>query len=324
MTRKIIFQCNADKQSGLGHFTRCLNIANSVKYIDPNVDLVFNGNFNLFATTLLRRSNILFISTSDLTDYSEHILVLDDYNITQVQIDRLRQQVNTFVKIDDFNNLDLSKLDLVINFRLNAEKISYSSQNYYLGLAYFPFKLSLRDIREKNIHKKKVEVQNIFIFIGGGGETNAGKKLVSIIDDIVSNKQISLVDKNTSQQHRYQSEKNSVTYLPLISEIERYYSSADIFVTGGGLSKYEVAYCCIPNATISQNEGQAGDTEIFAKGNLTYDLGLVELLDSNPELVKSSIKEFLEEQTLETIRRSAVEKFDTSSSLELAKKLLKV
>ena len=324
MTRKFIFQCNADKQSGLGHFTRCLNIANSLKYIEPSVELIFNGNFNLFATTLLHNSSILFISTSDLSDYREHILVLDDYNITQFEIDRLRQQVNSFIKIDDFNNFDLSKLDLVINFRLNAEKMSYTSQNYCLGLAYFPFKLSLRDIRAKNIHTEKVEVQNIFIFIGGGDETNAGQKLVHIVDEIVSNKQIFLVDKNTFHQHTQQLAKNRVTYLPLISEIEKYYSNADIFITGGGLSKYEVAYCCIPNAAISQNEGQVVDTQIFAKENLTYDLGLVELLDSNPELVKFSIQEFLKKQTLKTIRRSAVEKFETSSSLELAKRLLKV
>ncbi|OUR64361.1 hypothetical protein A9Q79_07980 [Methylophaga sp. 42_25_T18] len=295
-----------------------------MKYLESNVELIFNGNFNLFATTLLSSSDIPFISTNDLREYREHMLVLDDYNITQVDIDAIRQQVNTFIKIDDFNNFDLSKLDLVINFRLNAEMMTYTSPKKCLGLEYFPFKLSLRDIREKNIHTEKLELQNIFIFIGGGDETNAGKKLVRIVDETVSNKQIFLVDKNTSRQHTQQLSRNSVTYLPLISEIEKYYSNADIFITGGGLSKYEVAYCCIPNAAISQNEGQAVDTQIFAKENLTYDMGLVELLDSNPELVKSSIQEFLKKQTLERIRRNAVEKFETSSTLKLAKQLLKV
>jgi len=320
---QFLIQCNATRKTGLGHLSRCLNIANAIKYTSKNVKIIFNGIFDDFAILLLNNSGFEYIFTKNLNKYKGYTLILDDYDVSQNDINIIREKVNKFIKVDDFNTHELKEVDLVINFRLNAETENYSSINSCLGLSYFPFKLPLMAIRERNIKVEKKNIENIFILMGATDEVSDGKNIIRLLNQIVENKHIHLIDKKFEGSCSEKSEKNKLTYLPFTSNIEKYYELADIFISGGGLTKYEAAYCCIPNATLSRNEGQASDTRILSKCNLTYDIGSSEQLKNYSENVKNKLFKFFDSDMLSLIRQCSKNNFVTTSTLDLAKIILR-
>ena len=324
MGNQFLIQCNATKKTGLGHLSRCLNIANAIKYLSKNVEIIFNGKFDDFAISLINNSSFEYIFTKNLSKFNGYTLILDDYNVSQKDINIIREKVNKFIKVDDFNTHELKELDLVINFRLNSETQNYSSMNSCLGLSYFPFKLPLMAIRERNMKVEKKNIKNIFIFMSASDEVSDGKNIMMILNEFLENKHIYLIDKKCESTYSKDSEKNKLTYLPFTMDIEKYYEIADIFINGGGMTKYEAAYCCIPNATLSRNEGQASDTRILSKWNLTYDIGSSEQIKNCSESVKKKLVKFFNKETLSLIHKCSKDKFVTTSSLDLAKIILRI
>ena len=321
MNSKFIFQCNANDSSGLGHLMRCLNIANAIKKVSINSVIIFNGDFNDFAQRILAENQFSILLVNDLNQYKDYCLIIDDYDITQQDIDKKRALIDKFIIIDDFYQYELDQLDLIINFRLDAEENRYNNNQVCLGLNYFPFKNAIIKVRENKINDHNNKIKNIYIFIGGTDKNNTGQKLVELINQVVSNKHLYLIDNSVTKQNTSTLSNNRLTLLPLTFEIEKHYQSADIFITGGGLSKYEVAFCTIPNATISQNSGQAEDTKIFAYNNLTYNLGMSE---DKPKVVQQLLIDFLSLKHQKNIKKHCIEKFCTTSTIALAERILKV
>lgn len=325
--KRYLFQCNANKDTGLGHLSRCLNIALAIQLISTN-KIIFIGEYNSFAKSLLSEHRLPYCSQEKIEFGDNDTLILDDYNIVQKDITQLRERVKNFVKIDDFHDLNLSSLDLVINFRLNAETDEYSS-NYNakqtcLGLNYFPFHQKLLPIRAINSSTQRDNintVNNIFIFIGGEDKYDAGHKLLCLLDNLVSHKNLYLIDKNHQQLTKPISNKesnNQLHYLPLSANMANYYQQADIFISGGGLSKYEAAFCVIANAAISQNEGQALDTKMLADEGLTFDLGLTKELSDNPNKISNSLQKFLTINSQHYIINNCQNKFMHNSTEAVA------
>lgn len=323
--KRFIFQCNANKDNGLGHLSRCLNIAKTLQ-LTSNKKIIFSGHYNNFAKNLLSEHKLTYATPDKIKLVDDDTLILDDYNISQNDINRLRECVTTFVKIDDFHDLNLNNLDLVINFRLNAETDEYSSnynaKNTCLGLNYFPFHQKLLPIRTKNSISQIKNVKSIYIFIGGDDKHEAGEKLLTLIDSIVAQTNIYLIDKKyacpTLSKTHDSSRNNKLNYLPLTANMANYYQQADIFISGGGLSKYEAAFCVIANASISQNEGQAMDTKMLAGEGLTFDLGLTKELTDNPNKILRSLQEFLTVNSQNQIIKNCQSKFMHNSTEAVA------
>jgi len=319
-----VFQCNANKHTGLGHLTRCLNIAKAIKQLQKDSMIIFNGEYLPFAKFLLLEESIITDNKTNLQAYENCTLILDDYQVTQADINLLRAQVATFIKIDDFNQHNLSKLDLVINFRLHAEQENYACAKTCLGLSYFPFKAQLIDIRNKNYNINKTSFNKIYVFIGGNDPHNTGFNLIHLLDSLVSDKQLFLIDNSYLVKHSVNLKQNTLTYLPLTSSIDHYYQHADFFITGGGLSKYEVAFCGIANAAISQNEGQAVDTIILAEAHLTHDLGLTEqLLNTSNKDLAAKLNNILSLEANKLFYQNSHRLFCNDSATTLATQIIR-
>jgi spore coat polysaccharide biosynthesis predicted glycosyltransferase SpsG len=324
MNKRYVFQCNATVQSGLGHLTRCINIAKAMTEFIKTHDIVFLGEYTPFAMSLLTENSFSIFSKDTITYQLNDILILDDYELNQSDVDSLRIMFNKVIKIDDFNDHDLRSFDLVINYRYNAEKENYSCKSTCLGMSYFPFSESLIKIREKKESLPLNDFEHVFVFIGGTDRNNSGYKLIQILDRILVNKHIYLIDDEYSSCSPPYSKNNHIAYLPFIRDISSYYEKADVLLSGGGGSKYEAAFCGIPNAVISQTEEQAIDTQIFADNHLTFDLGLIGDLDIKPKKVESLLKAFLCYEKLNQIKSLSYNEFCIHSTKRLVKKIIKV
>ena len=322
MSKTILIRCDADEKSGFGHFSRCLNLARGIFELSQENKIIFIGNFNALATQLL--SEFGFGSLNASEDREEQLnrakegdyFILDSYFIDQDYIDLFCDQGFKFIKIDDFHDMDLEKVDLVVNFRLNIDEKAYRSKRLCLGTDYFPVRKELRDLRMRNLSRFSDEMRNILVFIGGVDQDRAGEAVVRVLDDFFKGLQITLIT-NQVNQMEYESQHNEIKTITMSYDIDKYFNEANLIITGGGLTKYECAYCCVPNAAISQNDGQAIDTTILAKEGLTYDLGMAKDIEKDKEGFTNRIKNLCSPKVRREIYEKTKEKFKTESTRNL-------
>jgi len=150
---RVAFNCMETKKHGLGHFIRCFNLARHIRVFE-NFEVSFIGNFSSFSLSILTREkvNVIQISSNDelfllLKNYD--IIITDRYDINQKHLNRLAdlKKIKS-VLIDDFNNLDFSNQDLVVNFRVGIKNYIYNSNASALGEKFFIFKPELEIVRE--------------------------------------------------------------------------------------------------------------------------------------------------------------------------------
>lgn len=327
MGNKIVFRCDANKENGYGHFSRCLNIARAIKAEGISSAIIFFGDFETPATALLKKYSIEIVSYNLYADESlvemlgfiedASVVVLDSYKINQDYINKLSGRNFQLVIIDDFNKYDLSKTNLVLNFCIGANKLTYNAPEQLLGIEYLPFKPELEAVRMTKVSENTTGYKNILVIIGGVDIYSIAEKLVQDIDKTVSGKNIVLLSNTVKQIEGITS--NSFSIKPFSDKMEDLYSWADVTVTGGGLVKYESAFCCIPNANLPQSEGELKDSVELEAAGLTYTI--CNAYEYNSDLVQKKLRMFFTNDVLSKTKNGCRNKFTTSSLKNIALKI---
>ena len=329
MRSRFLIRCDANVQNGFGHFSRCLNLARGIRRRLPQSKIVFLGHYDDIPFQLIKKYQMDYEdgrrSLTDELKFAQDYdyFILDSYLITQEYIDNYCHAPIKFVKIDDFNDFNLDKVDLIINFCFRAKEYSYKNKKNCLGVRYFPVREELREIRLSNINQFKTKIENIVIFMGAADQYNAGVKITKMLDQILKNTRINLITNKTGHPQASIND-NQIKYLPVASDVERYLKDADAVITGGGLTKYDCAYSCIANASLSQNPEQDEEVISFAKAGLTYYLGMAQSLDTNKNQVLKELKSFCSMDMRKSIVQCSRDEFSIDSTENLVRAILEI
>jgi len=284
----IIVRVDGNAQCGFGHLSRCVNLCkNAILAGEYNPkDFLFAGCYGDFAKSLLTTHKFKFIDTPDIEQEARdcHIpsskaktVILDSYFLTQDLLNTYSNTYNNTIIIDDTCELNYQSIDLAINLRVNAESLfSYNAKNTALGLDYFLTKPELHGIRTKNLSRIDLPVNKVLLFMGGGFD-DCGKT-IQIISHIQASAPTASVYCVTSQTKKLSPLEN-VTFLQPRPDIESLLDDCDVCINGGGLIKYEVAYCCIPTASFSTTKLQDEDSQLLSEAGVIMNLGLNESTD---------------------------------------------
>lgn len=316
---RLVFNCNQNQEHGLGHFFRCLNLARHLRKLNK-FKISFIGHFSSFSTSVLINESFSFtdlqnqkylLSSLEKFDY----VVIDRYDINQLFLDELTRLKKTkSIFIDDFNQLDFSNQNLVINFRIGIENFKYKSKLKAIGENFFIFKPELLQVREN--YKFREKVKNVLFF---GSATNKCNDtfndlpvfMLNNFHDIevthITNKPLS------SENVRYHPKKFQFS-------IEKYLKKADVIFNGGGLIKYEAAFCGIPSATLSTTNEQHDDTLNLEVKEVLYNLGNQKIIDK--EEVQKRVVEFVKDVSLRRrLHNKGIELFTLKSINNLIEKI---
>lgn len=300
--------CEANDKSGLGHFQRCLQLADAFRIHRPEVEVIFFGAYDDFAADLLQRSGLVFNdafdgwnheSVTSLDAMAADFVIVDTYRAPQSYYDGLSARGKLWGAFDDFGKQDLSAASLVINFRVGAEQLfDYGSRQQALGPACFPVAAGFQRSREcHQAMQLNPEVENVLICMGGSDLHRAGPVLAGSAAQVFPAANIRLL---TAEASAYSSER--VEVLPLQAEVLPFLEQCDVLITGGGRLKYEACYLGIPNATLSQTQEQHEDTRIMADSGLTLDLGRGDTVD--PGAVATGLAALVDLDTRTRMRRA--------------------
>lgn len=327
--RRILFRCDGTKATGLGHLTRCIALARSLLAESPGTSCVFWGHFDNFANALLARYNLHEAlqpppqgNANGITATWEaclgfDTLVLDSYGLDQTYIDALKHRPCRLALIDDDQRHDLSGADLVICFLAGAQVLNYGARQQFLGPSYLPVKPEFHALRKRNLAlPAERDIHRVLVFLSGG---HMGENLLLPVLDALSLPAIELTylaSKALTPGHWAHAK-----HLPLTPDIESVYEQVDFVVCGGGLTKYESAFCAIPNACLSLTTLQHSDTLAMAAQDLTLDLGMASELD--PSRLRSQLTGFISNPVAIVAQRQAfASKLDNEGQKRVAMALL--
>lgn len=327
----IKFFLDCDETTGLGHLSRCLNLACYLRAIQPSCHISFEGKFNPFALAFIETRGAFLLLPIEKTINERSVLdlsnvdvpIFDSYLLSQEQVDFVCRKKNTAFFIDDFARLNFHGAGTVLNFTVNANQFfSYGSVRQLLGTSFYLNKPEMTKVRLNR--KSEIEDKNILIFFSAHQEFQQFYGLfLNLLIDVTKEKNIRIIWANEKEPVLSKS-SNVVEFCVPHVDIEEDFQWADVIISGGGLLKYESCYCTIPNMGISTTDEQNVDSERLHQLGLIFNLGnIASIVDaSQRERVKNKIEQFFMDKKIWERQIQEQKKYFNADSGCLAAKVI--
>jgi len=249
---KLSILTEGGKDIGFGHITRCLSLFQAVK--EKNIIPLLLVNADESAKYLLKGTNCELFNwlkerdrLLDRIDNAD-VVIIDSYLADISLYIAISKLVKRAVYIDDNNRLNYPK-GIVVNSSIFAEEISYpinGDVTYLLGTEYAPLRKEFWGASERVINKKP---KNVLVTFGGMEYSNFIQKLVSYFKG-----RFDFIFTVTDDKNRVGAKK----MLSLMLQ-------ADLCISGGGQTTYELARCGVPTIGICFADNQLINLEGWAK-----------------------------------------------------------
>lgn len=231
---------------GFGHLTRCISLYQAFEKREIMPELIVNGdgsiedllrgkNYRIF--NWLKEENKLFkmVGNADIVIIDSYLADKSlYYKISGVLVN------GRLVMIDDYNRIEYPA-GIIVNPSIHGDKLNYRQKDgvvYLLGKNYIVLRKEFWRPLEKIINK---EVKNILITFGG---INHSDLIYKIIDY--------LKKRSTFRFNCIDAKKDRVDAQKILDLMV----NADICISGGGQTIYELARCGVPTIGICFGENQ--------------------------------------------------------------------
>lgn len=288
---KAVFRCDATAETGLGHLSRCIALAEALDL--SGVASTFAGMFDSAARDQIASAGFaatvffapLNTDPADralaeiVTRMDSAFIVVDSYRADERYLANLAAHGRAIVVIDDFRALAAYPCQVVLNFTWAAPSLGYpQGPVLLLGPEYLLVRRRLADLRSRSVERdRRGQVHRLLIAVGGSDPKGITTRLVRILCDrhqAVCVRTIAESHDELAAMMAHFAPESSI--LPRQPDLSDQLLWADAAITGGGLIKYESAYMGVPAAAIAQNEGQDGETQVLSRAGLVHDLGLAD------------------------------------------------
>jgi len=240
---KVLILTEAGSTIGFGHLTR--SIALYQGFDEEKIDVEIVVNWDREAEYLfkgikhkifnwLQNRNTIFETIKEMD-----IVIIDSYTADLEFYQQVSKIVRIPVYIDDYVRLDYPR-GTVISPSIYGDKLNYPEKDgarYLLGKDYIILRKEFWDVPEKKIKKK---IKNILITFGGVNHQNLAKKISEYLKDKF-NFNTYIVD-----PRRKFTAKDMVNFM----------LKADLCISGGGQTTYELARVGVPTIGICFAENQ--------------------------------------------------------------------
>ncbi len=256
------------REIGFGHITRCLSLyqAFEEKGVRPKffingdnsvIEIVRQTNYEI--VDWLKNNQLIFekIKGADVVIVDSYLAGINFYN-------KVSELVKVPVYIDDNKRLDYPK-GIVVNGNIHAEDLNYPKKDgvvYLLGTKYTPLRKSFWDVPKKQIRQT---IQSVMITFGGDDMRNLTPKVLAFLCEnhphLKKNVIIGMGFKNVGEIEQKADKNTSLIYYPDAEQMKLVMLEADIAISAGGQTLYELARVGVPTIVIGIAENQLGGIE---------------------------------------------------------------
>jgi len=178
MDKKIIvFIFDFGPHIGQGHLMRCLSLVEFFKKKKIS-SFFFNFKKRKINKIFLKKYNLNYLPNLSFKKKIDATLIIDDYSISENQINYFRNKFSKIVIIDD-EGLKKINAHIIINNNLGAVKKNYKLSIYkkiYIGPKYALVRKDIKDLETRRIPLKN----HILINFGAGNVYSRVKKVIQI------------------------------------------------------------------------------------------------------------------------------------------------
>ena len=318
MTDRVLVRCDGTEETGLGHVSRCLGLAEALA--ERGVASLFCGTYSVRARGLLAEAGMPTqdaCGTGDLARLGVRAIVVDSYAITAEDLAALApaRTGSALLVIDDFAALaEYPAEALVLNFTVGAAELEYRGERLVrlLGPEHLLVRRALRQLRADRRPVRRPP-RHVLLALGGGDRFGLSAELAAALTAADPEVTVRLAAGEYGTLPKRASTLAARQLTPG-------YAWADIAVTGGGLTKYEAAYLGIPPLIISQSDGEDAETQQFAHAGLGVDAG--HGATASPHERESMVRSYMHDTELhDQLRRAALRTFPDDPTAGVAETL---
>jgi UDP-2,4-diacetamido-2,4,6-trideoxy-beta-L-altropyranose hydrolase len=249
---KVLILTEAGKSIGFGHLTRCIGLYQGFKEKGVDVEIVVNADSSVDFLLKgikykkfdwLRKMEDIFKSLRKVD-----IVIIDSYLADLDFYKKVSEIVKIPVYIDDYKRLDYPK-GIVINPSIYGDRLNYPKKEgvmYLLGKQYIILRKEFWNVPKKKINK---HIKNVLITFGGTNQQDLAKTIAKYLEDKFSFN-ISIVEPN----------KNFTA-----KDMLKLMLKADLCISGGGQTTYELARVGVPTIGICFAENQLNNLKFGEK-----------------------------------------------------------
>lgn len=340
----VYIRTDVNDQIGMGHAMRCLSIADALCSLGTDVTFItadntgqallkergydmvcLNGRWNVPEQEL--EELLKFIQTNP----AEYMIV-DKYEVTEKYLKKIKEVIK-LVYIDDLNQF-IYPCDCLIAYANYYEKFQYPKHyrdtKLLLGTKYVPLRQEYGDQKEKKINT----VGNKVVFLSGGTD-NYGVTL-TFVRELMKQK---VLDKyyiriicgafhKDIEQLRSLAEayENHIEILIQVKDMWNHMQWADMAVSAGGTTLYELSACGTPFITYTIADNQLDNVKCFEKNNHIYYAG--DMRRESDQKVKNLVYELNQlrddKRQREEISMSLQQMVDGNGSRRIAKTISEI
>lgn len=286
-----------------GHVMRCLAIADAAKLQGEDTTFILADEQ---AVKILGKRGYPYIVLHTPWDHMEAELpilqkiikekqikkiLIDSYQVTETYLKDLQKMVQ-ILYMDDLNVFHYP-VDGIICYANYWEKFCYK-ENYqevklYLGTKYTPLRKAFLNCGKKEI---KLQVENVLILSGGTDRYNILNRILAKIDS----KKYRRIDvicgmyylKYDALKERY-SQVENIYFHQAVSDMEEYMQRADVVISAGGTTLYELCACGTPTISYALADNQLENVKKFQEDGIIDYAG-----DARKDNVAENVEELLE------------------------------
>ncbi len=296
MIETLFIRADANTQIGSGHLMRCLALAQAWKKQGGNVTFISDcGSESLRNRITGEGFELVLIEKPcpDLADLETTFLVinnsssikpwvvLDGYHFDTEYQQRIKYNGNPLLVIDDTAHLNHYFADIILNQNINAENLNYSYEpgtKLLLGTDY----VLLRDEFSfyQNWKREIPEVaKKILVTMGAGDANNVTLRVLDALDQVdIDGLKIKVVA-GASNPHldiirvAAKESRHRVELAIDVLNMSELMAWADLAVSAGGSTCWELAFNGVPSILIVTAENQKSIAEGLNKYNSAVNLG---------------------------------------------------
>jgi spore coat polysaccharide biosynthesis predicted glycosyltransferase SpsG/L-amino acid N-acyltransferase YncA len=274
---KWVILTEGGRDRGFGHISRCLSFYEGFEkrgfratlFVDgdDSVRKLLKGKRHRIFNWLKRRAELFeMIGEAD-------VALVDSYLADRKLYQEVSERVPCAVYFDDTQRLDYPK-GIVINGAIGAEKGRYPKRGgvtYLLGIDYTPLREAFSEVPQKKI---KEEVEALMITFGGDDRKMTPRILKHLIKTYPSIRKEVVVGrgfKNIAEIEKLKDPVTVLTYFPDAQGMKKVMLNADLAISGGGQTLYELARVGVPTIAIGLSDNQLPNIKGWQKaGFISY------------------------------------------------------
>ena len=277
VNQPLVIRADASTQIGAGHLMRCLALAQGWKAQSGQAMFITacesdglrqrlaDGGFQVIT---LERSYPdpadWEITSQALAAHSDAWAVLDGYHFDPAYQRQVKEAGHRLLVVDDMAHLDHYYANVVLNQNINAERLHYSCEpntRLLLGTRYVLLRSEFLAWREWQREIPKV-ARKVLITLGGGDPHNQTMKVIRALQQVGVDELEAVVVVGASNPHLRELEsavRNSQFAVRLVQDVtnmSELMAWADVAISAGGSTCWEMAFMGLPNLVLVLAENQ--------------------------------------------------------------------